>query len=61
MENRKNIKDKKIKGEETVFLRWLNRPKKFDSWVKASDIETPANGSRLTSRKFHEQISRSYT
>ena len=37
----KILKTKKRKGKETeYFVRWLNWPKKFDSWVKASDIES---------------------
>ena len=36
----KILKTKKIRGKATeYFVRWLNWPKKFDSWVKASDIE----------------------
>ena len=36
----KILKTKNVRGKEKeYFVRWLNWPKKFDSWVKASDIE----------------------
>ena len=35
----KVLKKRKRRGVEQVLVRWLGWPKKFDSWINASDIE----------------------
>ncbi len=35
----KILKRRTVRGEKQVFVRWKNWPEKFNSWVKASDLE----------------------
>lgn len=35
----KILKQRVVKGEKQVFVRWKNWPEKFNSWVKASDLK----------------------
>lgn len=35
----KIVKERKRKGEKEYLVRWLNWPKKYDLWIKASDIQ----------------------
>ena len=37
----KVLKRRKVQGSKQVFVKWLGWPKKFNSWVKESDITAP--------------------
>ena len=35
----KVLKKRKVRGREQLLVRWLHWPKKFDSWIPASEIQ----------------------
>ena len=35
------LKTRKRQGVKELFVKWLGWPKKFNSWIKESDIQAP--------------------
>ena len=35
------LKTRKRQGLNELFVKWLGWPKKFNSWIKESDIQAP--------------------
>ena len=50
----KILKRRKRKGVSDVFMSWLGYPKKFNSWIKETDLQAPQKDSTLVCQTSFE-------